>query len=538
MSALRQQNNVVFNIENKKVGESPKTLGQVFTPDYIIDQILDELSYSGKHILNKTIIEPSFGDGAFLLKIIQRLIESCRINNMSNNDIEYTLNSNIFGIELDTDLYNQTKEKLNIFLRAYGLNAIKWTNLHNGSTLTYKATQQLDFVVGNPPYIRIHNMDAESRSVLHNFKFNKGPVNMYILFFEKCLNMLNKSGKLGFITPNSYLTNTSQDELREMLMSENLVKNIIDFNSYKVFENVGTYTAITILDKQKENFDFTYKSYEKDIQQFVINYSTLDFLQNKGAAWNFGAEENTNLLNLINSRSTALGSCATIQCGIATNKDDTYIGTISTIQDEESIVYFQNLSDENMKFKIEKSILKTVVKCSKYKGEADESKKIIFPYHWNESKKKYEVIQEDELQQKYPLAYEYFLNYKSELENRSLATKTKWYEFGRSQGLNNSRQKKLVISKDFDCAKLNMKVYELNEDEIVYSGIFITCKDQKDLDNVKEILESSEFCQYSKIVGKNMSGNWKNISSNNIKYYRINKESDLMETAEIGGRNL
>ena len=182
-----------------------------------------------------------------------------------------------------------------------------------------------------------------------------------------------------------------------------------------------------------------------------------------------------------------------------------------------------------MKFKIERSILKIIVKGSTYKGKTDKSKMIIFPYNWNKKKKAYEVILEDELQQKYPFAYEYFLNYKSELQNRNLAPKTKWYELGRSQGLNNSRHKKLVISNIFDCAKSNMKVYELNEDEIVYSGIFITCEDKKDLNSVKEILESEEFCQYSKIVGKNMSGGWKNISTKNIKLYRMNKESNLIK---------
>ena len=42
------------------------------------------------------------------------------------------------------------------------------------------------------------------------------------------------------------------------------------------------------------------------------------------------------------------------------------------------------------------------------------------------------------LKEKYPLTYKYFQQYKSELENRNLHANTLWYEFGRSQGLNNS----------------------------------------------------------------------------------------------------
>ena len=51
-----------------------KKMGQVFTPDYIIEKLLDEIGYCGINIINKKILEPSFGDGRIIKHIVSRLI--------------------------------------------------------------------------------------------------------------------------------------------------------------------------------------------------------------------------------------------------------------------------------------------------------------------------------------------------------------------------------------------------------------------------------------------------------------------------------
>ena len=51
-----------------------KTLGQVFTPNWIVNEILDLVGYDNETILDKYILEPSSGDGAFLLEIVKRYV--------------------------------------------------------------------------------------------------------------------------------------------------------------------------------------------------------------------------------------------------------------------------------------------------------------------------------------------------------------------------------------------------------------------------------------------------------------------------------
>lgn len=54
-----------------------KTLGQVFTPDYIVKLILDDIGYTHGNILNKKIMEPSFGRGSIFSSYIRKI--NCRM---------------------------------------------------------------------------------------------------------------------------------------------------------------------------------------------------------------------------------------------------------------------------------------------------------------------------------------------------------------------------------------------------------------------------------------------------------------------------
>ena len=78
-----------------------KTLGQVFTPQWIVSEILDMIGYKGTSILDKYIMEPSSGDGAFLCEIVNRYIDICLDNNIEPKDIITRLSQYIYAIEID-----------------------------------------------------------------------------------------------------------------------------------------------------------------------------------------------------------------------------------------------------------------------------------------------------------------------------------------------------------------------------------------------------------------------------------------------------
>ena len=111
--------------------DETKTEGQVFTPTDIVTMILDSVRYTGKSVLTKTIMEPSFGKGAFLIEIVSRIIHEGRAEGKSANEIKEIIEKCVYGIEKDEDLYREAIQKLNELLMAYDISLPSWSN--NGS---------------------------------------------------------------------------------------------------------------------------------------------------------------------------------------------------------------------------------------------------------------------------------------------------------------------------------------------------------------------------------------------------------------------
>lgn len=146
---------------------------------------------------------------------------------------------------------------------------------------------------------------------------------------------------------------------------------------------------------------------------------------------------------------------------------------------------------------------------------------MIFPYEWDRENKKYKIIDEDIFLNKYPLTYQYLFEHKEDLEKRDMDKNTKWYEYARSQGLNHSHLKKIVFNHIFDASQKKFAGYELPTDFVIYSGVYITAKNDESYETIKKILQSDEFYQYCNILGKDIQNGWKYITSRKIKEYGI-----------------
>ena len=102
------------------------------------------------------------------------------------------------------------------------------------------------------------------------------------------------------------------------------------------------------------------------------------------------------------------------------------------------------------------------------------------------------------------------------MENRKSDKNIQWFEYGRSQALNDMNKPKLLLS---IIVTGKVKTYILSEDIIPYSGIYIIPKRNITLDIAKKILESDNFLDYIKSVGINASGDSYRITSKDISNY-------------------
>ncbi|MBP5366365.1 MAG: N-6 DNA methylase [Bacteroidales bacterium] len=108
-----------------------------------------------------------------------------------------------------------------------------------------------DVVIGNPPYVLVSSDDALSFTYKkHYTTANEGKTNLYKLFYEFGLSILNNNGILSFITPNTYLTSKDSSTLRSIFFDEAKLKEIIEYTEKdKVFENVTQAVTTIVLQK-------------------------------------------------------------------------------------------------------------------------------------------------------------------------------------------------------------------------------------------------------------------------------------------------
>lgn len=473
---------------------------QIFTPPTIVNKMLDMIDYNGDNIATKTILEPSFGDGAFLVPIVQRMLNYCRQTGKTKEEIIAMLD-NIHGVELDKKYFDITLQKLQDLLLQENIQ-YEWTNLYNGDTLTYIPPTQFDYCIGNPPYIRVHDCSQGTRKIIReNYVMGKGNTDLYVIFYEKGLQCLKETGILCYIAPNSYFKNSSQKAFRQYLCENNLVEEIIDYGTVRIFGDIDTYTAITKLRKSRTEQDTKYFMMKNESE---IEYRCkCDLSQTKGAPWTFSEQKNMEWMDKIKKRDITLGDLCEIQYGIATNADSVYIIKKDFAQ------------------QLEAEIIRPVVKASKLQS----GQYIIFPYIWDNEKKRYIPIEENTFKEKYPVTYAYLRQNKERLLSRDMEKDIPWYAYARSQGLQNSHNQKIALKHILSPESTKCEYLECDDQTLIYSGIYIVVKDPKDYKKVQEILRGTELYKFLFTIGKNMSGGYKAVNAKAIKSYGITKST-------------
>ena len=158
-----------------------KLNGRFYTPEFIVNNVLDLSNYHGQTILKKHAIDNSCGDGAFLVAIVNRYCNEFLKNSIDLQTLSEELSTYIHGIEIDEIESKKCIDNLNSTVRQFGLNNVNW-DINCADTLTIdKYNGKMDFVLGNPPYVRVHNLGS-SFDCIKKFSFaQNGMTDLYIV---------------------------------------------------------------------------------------------------------------------------------------------------------------------------------------------------------------------------------------------------------------------------------------------------------------------------------------------------------------------
>ncbi len=196
----------LFNERNQK-----KQSGSFYTPHFIVDFIVQNTVTK-----DSTIIDPACGCGAFLLGSIKQL------QNITKKSIVSIIENNIYGIDISEKAINRAKIILTLFLNLNNqFNENIHFNLKVANSLTADINKYFpeiarkngfDVVIGNPPYTDSIDLN-DRRKMKKRFTTmldRESNSNLYILFFELMIRMVNKeSGALGIVVPLSIASNSN-----------------------------------------------------------------------------------------------------------------------------------------------------------------------------------------------------------------------------------------------------------------------------------------------------------------------------------------
>lgn len=422
---------------------------------------------------NVRVLDPACGSGAFLVYSFDYLMaENRRVHEILgayekegatlfgvDEYVREILNNNLFGVDLNEESVEITKLSLWLKTAQKGkkLTALD-ENIKCGNSLindplagdkSFDWTSEFpgvfeaggfDVVVGNPPYVRIQNLDSEQVDYYFNtYETPIGKLDISILFFEKALQVLSHEGIMAFVSSSMWMRTDYGRNLRRILAT-GLVEEIIDFGSLPVFEDASTYPAIfTITKAEHPNLNYsrvTEKSQLNSSSVRALAHTPIEYSRLSEAPWEFG---DFNLIETLTQRGVSFSRLSDVGRG--------YVGDISGQADT-----FVLTKAKATELGLEQELLYPYV----YRGNevfrytrVDPDAVLIYPYTPGPNGEAV-LIDEDTLLSKYPKIHAYLLQFKERLklrlDSRKLyAAGADWYKHVRPGNFNHIYPPKLIV---------------------------------------------------------------------------------------------
>lgn len=234
--------------DNSNLGEKNLIRNKVyeFEKKFIIEQLEEKISELNRK-LNKTISE---------FEQFKKLNKSLLKEEPSNNGEAKKKNTALRKLKLyEKDIASLNEEiikledgigqieEMSIDEKPYFLWHLYFMDIfQNGG---------FDIVIGNPPYIQLQKMGADSKTLEEEgYKTFSRTGDIYCLFYELGSNILKPNGILTYITSNTWMRTKFGELLRSFFIDNINPIKLINFEDTQIFQTVTVETNIIILKKQ------------------------------------------------------------------------------------------------------------------------------------------------------------------------------------------------------------------------------------------------------------------------------------------------
>lgn len=364
--------------------------GDVFTKPDVVRYMLDEVGYvAEKDLSSVSIMEPSCGEGEFLVEIVRRL----------------KLSSVTFGFDLD-DAYKRCVFASDIDAGKVAVCSQRISAAFSGiehpetkiavEDYLLSAHKSVDIIIGNPPYIRYEEIPRDKLALYKRFPTFYYRSDIFVPFFEKSLSELNPNGKHCFICSNRWMRNRYGKKLRRLIADYYHLEKVVNMESADAFlEKVLAYPAITLITNGHGREKLLYTEISDTTLMTEARYDVLPLPA--GDDWSGVFNHQDKGLLLIEDQDFKIG------IGVATGADSVFISN-------------------DLEGKIEEELLLPVINSKDLSGDVMcwPNRYMLNPYGSNGK-----MIDLD----LYPLAKAYLESHKERLAARHKARKNpaRWY---------------------------------------------------------------------------------------------------------------
>jgi type I restriction-modification system DNA methylase subunit len=284
------------------------------------------------------------------------------MNALNRVRYEYFNASDTTRSKLKNDFYDIQSTMLNEAAKNYqGLASrrhdqlSKWNPFENGTTNWFDARLSLgissfDIVIANPPYVQMQNFrNEEVLEIIGNAKKPEyitytGRTDIYVLFFERGLNLLKENGFLTYITSNKWMRASYGEPLRKYFVKNANPIRLIDLGGGR-FKSATVDTSIIIIQKsmnRHKTMSIQYKeSTLANISKHVSqNQTEIAFTGDE--PWTILTPVEQKILEKIERVGTPLSEWnIKVNCGIVTGCNDAFVIDQATrdalvVQDQKS----------------------------------------------------------------------------------------------------------------------------------------------------------------------------------------------------------
>lgn len=436
---------------------------------------------------------------------------------------------------------------------------LSWNPFENKSTDFFDSeiqfgTKFFDIVIGNPPYIQIQTMSKNIKDNYKNagFKSFNSMGDIYQLFYEKSLNLLDKNGVASLITSNKWMRAGYGASTREYFYNNANIFKIIDlgagrFSSATVDVNIIFYGRI-LQDKIEGEKLFDAVNYKDDLEYLnLIRIRTQE-------VYNRDAEEKTALLSEVVAAN--LGKEWVIMNKVERSIFEK-INKHKVLKDWNINIYTGILTGYNEAFIINEEIKNMLIKKDK------KNKKVIKPLLVDDAISKYKInfnnkylinihngIKSENIPHininDYKEIKKYIDNTVKEIEEKGNikrrgghTTENKGFHYRDNMGITPYNLRNCAYLLEFDKPKIVWKQTSKNQTFMIdtdgyyltITGQMIVMKDN-DLNKLKyvlSILNSNLFKYYMLSVASNLSGvgiRWIPAFIENVPIPKVDKKTE------------